>query len=322
MFARRFAVPNVHASIEALASDPEVDVVFIASPNHLHAPQALAALRHRRAVVCEKPFACSAAEAREVAAAARAAKRFCMEALWTRFVPATVAVLDLVAAGAIGEPRLLAASLGVRITAEDSPSRHDPRCGGGALLDLGVYPLALSAWILGTPAGVTGRAEISPAGVDIAGEALLTHARGATAFVAFTLERALANDAWILGSEGRIRLEAPLHRSEAFTLERFDDVRSRARATGGLERLLDTQLGQRAHAAYRGLTARTQHGKRVRVPARGNGYCHQIEEAMQCLRSQRTEHPLLPLEGSIALLETTDRLRACFAAGNAPRGPS
>ena len=130
-------MPRAHASYEALAADPEVDIVYVATPHVLHRENCLLALRHGKAVLCEKPFAINAAEAAEVFALARAKGLFVMEAMWTRFLPAIVKVREMLAAGAIGEPRWLAADFGFQAPFNPQSRIFDPALGGGALLDVG-----------------------------------------------------------------------------------------------------------------------------------------------------------------------------------------
>ena len=314
-FAKRFGISRVHASVADLASDGDVDVVFVATPNHLHARQSSSLLGHGKAVLCEKPFALGAREASEVASAARSAGRFCMEGLWTRFLPATREIEARVAAGDIGEPRLLVASLGMHVAADASPRRHDPEQGGGALLDFGVYALSLSSLFFGAPAEVSGRATFAPSGIDLAGELVLVHAQGAESRLSFSFERPLANDSWIFGTEGRIHVHPPLFRPEAFTLERHRGQAFRARTKSAVDSLLDTPFAQRASSWKRRLASALSRGTghTLRFSATGNGLAHELLAAMECLRNGRTEHPRLPLSESVSILETIDRARIAFS---------
>ena len=150
-FARHHGVERAYGSYAQLAADPDLDIVYVASPHALHREHSLLCLEAGRAVLCEKPFALNATEAREVIASARSRGLFCMEAMWTRFLPAMRRLTELVDAGAIGELRMVTAQLGFPSEPDPSSRLFDPALGGGALLDLGVYPLALASQLLGRP---------------------------------------------------------------------------------------------------------------------------------------------------------------------------
>ncbi len=150
-FAGRFGAPHAHGSYEALAADPAVEVIYIATPHPLHAENMKLCLRAGKAVLCEKPFTLNAREAEEVIALAREQKLFLMEAMWTRFLPAVVRARELIEQGAIGEVRLLLADFGFRAAFDPHHRLFDPQLGGGALLDLGVYCVSLASMLFGPP---------------------------------------------------------------------------------------------------------------------------------------------------------------------------
>ncbi|MDQ1255520.1 MAG: hypothetical protein QG656_112, partial [Candidatus Hydrogenedentes bacterium] len=148
-FGDSFGIPFRHASYEALANDPSVDVVYIATPNSLHKEHTLLCLDAGKAVLCEKPFALNAAEARAMVTAARERGLFLMEAMWTRFIPLTVHLRELLAENALGEIRMLTADFGFRGDFEPEGILWNRAYGGGSLLDVGVYPVSFASMLFG-----------------------------------------------------------------------------------------------------------------------------------------------------------------------------
>src|SRR5690606_4864664 len=136
---------------EALAADPDVDAIYISTPHSLHAENGILCLEHGKAVLCEKPFTINVSQTDALIAKARQKKRFLMEAMWTRFLPVMVRLRQLVAEGAIGEPRMLQADFGYRAGFNPQHRLFDPALGGGGLLDVGVYPISLASMIFGAP---------------------------------------------------------------------------------------------------------------------------------------------------------------------------
>jgi len=155
-FADRRSIPRRHASYDDLASDPDVDVVYIATPHPFHAENATLCLEAGKAVLCEKPFCVNAAEAERVVELAREKRLFIMEGMWTRFFPLMEEVRRLVSEGDIGEVRMLNVDFGFRADLDPASRLFDQRLGGGALLDVGVYCVSFAAMILGRPSGSVG----------------------------------------------------------------------------------------------------------------------------------------------------------------------
>jgi predicted dehydrogenase len=149
--AGHWQVPTAHGSYRALLGDPDMDVVYVATPHPHHRALALAALAAGKAVLVEKSFTVTPAATREVGAAARAAGRFAMEAMWTRFCPAVVRLRELVADGAIGEVRTVTADLGVRHPVDPATQFYRTELGDGLLFHLGVYPVSFAQMLLGAP---------------------------------------------------------------------------------------------------------------------------------------------------------------------------
>ena len=150
-FADTFGIANRHPSYESLVADPDVDVIYVATPHPFHHDNAILALRAGKHVLVEKPFTMNAGEAREIVRVAREHGRFAMEAMWTRFLPHIAVIRDWLAQGTLGEIVTVTADHG-QWFAEDPEFRlFAPELGGGALLDLGIYPVSFASMVLGTP---------------------------------------------------------------------------------------------------------------------------------------------------------------------------
>ena len=150
-FAERFGIAQRHGSYAELADDPEVDVVYVATPHPAHYEDAMLAIRAGKSVLVEKPFTLNAAQARDLVAAARASGVFLMEAMWTRLLPTVVEIRELLSAGVLGDVRTVTADLGIRFPKDPESRIFAANLGGGALLDLGVYPVSFASMVLGTP---------------------------------------------------------------------------------------------------------------------------------------------------------------------------
>lgn len=310
-FARDLGLPRAHAGAEALADDAQVDVVYVATPPALHAEHARLCLEAGKPVLCEKPFGVSAAQARAVIELARERGLFCMEAMWMRFVPAVREALARVAAGAIGELRMLSAEFGVPAPASDA-TRFDPALGGGALLDRGVYPLSLAFALLGPPVEVQSVATSTASGVDEHAAILLRYAGGQVAHLAASLTAYTSNQAVLSGTRGRLTLHEPLCRPDRITLSAARVAASAAASgAGGLGQRLRAGLSHSPlGAALRSrLPVGASRSQTIRVPCVGHGYHYEAQEVGRCLRGALVESPLMPLDETLAILTTLDAIR-------------
>lgn len=292
-FGEVFPGARRYREYAALVEDPAVDIVYVATTNQLHRELSVLALRARKAVVCEKPFTIDAAEARAAIAEARRAGVFCMEAMWTRFLPLMRALPDLIASADLGEVRMLRADFGERMPYAPDSRLFDPALGGGALLDLGVYPLSLASYLLGRPRAVASEASMAPTGVDAQSAAVLEYPNGQLALIACSVVAELPTDALIVGERGRIRIHRPMYRPSEYSVERYD--------AGG--------------------EAQTHVVGPISVPFEGNGFNYEAAEAMRCLRDGERESPVMPLDETLAIMETVDAIRGCWQRGSAPRAP-
>ncbi|MFT3768661.1 MAG: Gfo/Idh/MocA family oxidoreductase [Minicystis sp.] len=310
-FARHHGAARAHASYAGLVADREVDVVYVATPNTRHAEDTILALDHGKPVLCEKPFAMHAAEARAVVAVARARRLFVMEAMWMRFVPAVRELQALVRDGAIGDPRMVSAHLGASLAFDATHRVFAAALGGGALLDLGVYPISLAFMLLGRPTAVTAQAVRGETGIDEQATMLLTFAGGRQAVLSTSFRNRTEDAATVMGTEGMIRVHEPLYCPEALTVMRSPPrpaapPEPRSRLAARIARLAPVRLA-------RDLYRRATHTRITRRPL-GGGYAHQAAEVMRCLRAGELESPIMPLDETVAVLAAMDAMRAQWEA--------
>jgi dihydrodiol dehydrogenase / D-xylose 1-dehydrogenase (NADP) len=275
-FGKKFNVERRHACYADLANDPEVDVVYVSSPHQAHKDDSILCLRAGKAVLCEKPFTINRPQAEELVAVARAEKRFLMEAMWTRFLPAVAQVRKWLKEGVIGEPRMVQADFGFRTDVQAEGRLFDPACGGGSLLDVGIYPLSFACMVFGAqPTEIQTLADIGETGVDEQAAMALGYSGGRMALLASAVRTNTPQDARIMGTEGIIHIPSPYWKGTQAVL--------------------------------------TLNGKDPQVvdcPYEGNGYNCEAEAVGDCLRDGKLEHDTMPLDESLALMETMDRIRA------------
>jgi predicted dehydrogenase len=280
-FGAAYGIERCHGSYPGLAADEDIDVVYVATPQARHLADASLCLRAGRAVLVEKPFAMTAGEAAELAELARRTGRFAMEAMWMRFNPAVQAALGMVTDGVIGEVRAISADFGIDIAGHPRHRLWRPELGGGALLDLGVYPVTLATLVAGRPTRAEAVSVPAPTGVDAQTGILLRYPSGAVALLSCSLLDASPGTARIAGSRGQIQLDAPFFRPARLTL---------------------TRAGEEPEV--------------IAKPFGGHGYTHQAAEVASCLRDGLTESPTRPLSATVALMQVLDRIRVAATAGN------
>ena len=216
-FAATTGAERACGDYAALIADADVEVVYIATPHPQHHEWALAALAAGKHVLCEKPMALNGRECRELIDAARTHERFLMEAVWARFVPALTEVRARVAAGDIGELRMLQCDTGYRMPRVDPTSRlFDPMLAGGGLMDIGIYGVSMAAWFMGAPSSVQSVAAIGETGVDEQCAMLLGYPDGALAQVTSAIRTTTINDLRLIGTEGRIQVHANFKNSATY----------------------------------------------------------------------------------------------------------
>jgi predicted dehydrogenase len=270
-FATKHAIPTAHGSYRALVEDPDVDVVYVATPHPQHHAIARAAIEAGKAVLVEKAFTATLAGAKELVESARARGVFCMEAMWTRFQPVVAHARDLVAAGEIGEVRAVQADLGAFRAYDEASRLFAPQLGGGATLDLGVYVVSIAQHFLGNPDRVHAAGTTYPNGVDASVSILLGYDDGRSAALFASLESETAGRAVIAGTRGSIEIAPRFHHPDTLILRRP------------------------------GTTART-----IVKPPVGIGYCHEAIEVNRCLTHGLTESPVMTLQDTLDVQAVLD----------------
>ncbi len=265
---------RAYGSYDELVADPAVDVVYVATTHAQHHAAALTALRAGKPVLVEKPLALNARQGREIADEAAGRDLLCLEGMWTRLSPAVRRILQIVASGEIGEVRAVRIDLSHAFEYHPRARLFDPEVGGGALLDLGVYPAALAWQLLGRPDAVTARATLAPTGVDAADSMLWTYGDARIAQLTCSAVSEAGSTATVVGTEGWIEAAGPIFRTEEITV---------ATAAGG----------------------RTE---RHPLPP-GNGYGLEVAEVESCLLAGATDSVDMPLAASLGVLEVLDEAR-------------
>jgi predicted dehydrogenase len=274
-FGDEYGVLRRYGSYEALARDPDVDVAYIATPHNLHRDNTLLCLSAGKAVLCEKPFAINATQAEEMISLARGKKLFLMEAMWNRFHPVVLEMGRLLGEGAIGKPRLMVADFGLGTSFDPEGRLFDIQLGGGALLDLGVYPVALASLVFGPPDTVSTHAHLGPTGVDERAGVVLGYEEEGLAVLHTSLLEKTPSEAMIFGEAGSLRVHGPIYRPSALTLSRPGH---------------DDEL--------------------IQPPVEGNAYNYEAMEVMRCLRAGELESPRMTLDESLSIMLTLDAIRA------------
>jgi predicted dehydrogenase len=221
-FADEFGIAHAHGSYEGLVADPDVDIVYISTPHPLHAENAILALEAGKHVLVEKPFTLNAAEASRVRDVAAEKGLLAMEAMWTRYLPHMVRVRELIADGALGDIRALTADHTQRITTDPAHRLNALELGGGALLDLGIYPISFAWDILGAPLTVGATATFGPTGADSEVATVFSHASGALSTTLSAAHAAGPNTAHVIGTEARIDIDHVWYCPTSFRLVAAD----------------------------------------------------------------------------------------------------
>lgn len=273
-FGDRFGIRRRHRTVEDLAADPEVDVVHVATPNHRHHLDAIALLDGGKHVVCEKPFALDRERAVAVVECARRNDRFLMEGIWSRFLPASRVLADLLEARVIGEVRVVEASFGFAAQFMPTHRLFDAGLGGGSLLDVGIYPLQLCSMVLGSPDRIEAVGRVGETGVDEVLAMALRHPGGGLGSLMSAIRVNLRNDARIVGDLGSIELPAFMHCPDRVVVRTGDGTES------------------------------------VEAAFEGDGLRFQIDEVGRCLEDGRRESPSMRIDETLSLAATMDEVRS------------
>lgn len=288
----------IGTDLEAAITRSDVDLIYVATSNAVHAEHALLAISHRKPVLVEKPFATSADEATRVVEAARTAGVFAMEALWARFTPGNRRISSLLERGEIGAPRRLSAELAFARHKATSTSER-----GGALLDLGVYPVSLALQWLGPVVRTVASGRRDATGAIARAELLLDHGDAVSSLSA-AWDVHGANRLSITGTTGTIEAASPLFAPPIITVRH-----SRASTGGANAEMAPTMIGRRpflSHLASVKDGLRPLRGRRLLTVCVGSGLHYQVDHIAQCLREGWLESPIQPLDATLDALRVLD----------------
>jgi predicted dehydrogenase len=275
-FGDEYGVPKRHASYASLVEDPEVDIVYIATPHAVHADNLMLCLQAGKAVLCEKPFTINAVQAKAAIDLARKKKVFLMEAMWNRFIPSMVKLREMISEGVIGDLKMLEIGMAFVAPREDqSLYFFNPELGGGILLDGGSYAVSLASMIFqSAPARIATMAYLGETGVDEQSAMIFGYEGDPMAVLYLSFSTRIPPAFRIMGSEGRITVHPPLFNPTRLTL-----------AKPG------------------------QEDESIEIPFEGNGYNYEIAEVNRCLREGKLESEIMPLAETLAVMETMDEIR-------------
>lgn len=272
----RYGVHHAFDTYEALVSSQEVDVIYIATPHGLHYEHALLCIEHKKSVLCEKAFALNSFQVKKMIEASKKNHVFLMEAFWTKFLPQYQKMVSLVESGALGEIKMIQADFGFKASNPPAQRLYDPALGGGALLDIGIYPVFLAISLLGRPMEIHATMKPFNTGVDKQIAVVLKFESGALANLNATFEAVTPVEAIITGSDGYIRMSNRFHNA----LANVELIKS----------ALPVDIGH-IHREV------------------GYGYQFEARHVVECLRNNLKESPVMSHADSLLLMETLDRIR-------------
>jgi predicted dehydrogenase len=280
-FAADFGIPRAYGGYEQLVADPGVDAVYIAAPHSEHRTLALLAIAAGKHVLIEKPIALNSLEAGEIVAAARAAGVFAMEAMWSRFLPQSTVVAQLLEGGDLGDVLTVTADFGAAFRFDPAGRAFNPALGGGALLDIGVYPAWFAHFVLGAPETVTARGSLASTGVDAQAALILDYSGGAQAAITTSMLVATPLAATISGTLARVEFPGPFMGPGPFSVVRGGERTEWVEPTGFQWR---------------------------------EGLCYQAAAVAQHVADGLTESPWHTLDDSLEIMAVLDSARAQLGA--------
>ena len=305
-FGEIFQIKRAYDSYEQLVKDPDIDVVYIGTPNHTHKELCLMCLEAGKPVLCEKPFALNAEEATEVIELARRQGLFCMEAMWMRFMPLIQRVKKAIAEGVIGEPKMLQADFGYVVS--------DRHAASGVLLDRGVYGLSLAYYLLGTPSTIQTQANFGSSGVDEQSAILLNYST-AIAVLSQSLRTQTPNRAVISGTKGRITIDELFIMPEKISIEQFappdNPFPSPLVPPSSKQKLAAAVKGNSlVRRLYISLSGLLKSEAATIMPLTGNGYNYEAMEVVRCLQNGQLESETMPLDETLKITEAMDYIQS------------
>lgn len=272
-FAEKYNFQKSYGSYESLVADPEIDVIYVSTPHTFHKKHSILALEAGKSVLCEKPFAINAHEVKEMINCARENEVFLMEAMWTRFLPVINKVQEWITDGRIGEVRQLRGDFGFRTEINPQARLFNPELGGGALLDVGIYTVSFASLIFGQqPQKIKSMSHKGKTGVDEQTAITFKYDQGQLAQLSCAIRTSTPEEVLITGTEGMIKIPKFWHAKKA---------------------TLYTEDNQ----------------QKVEIPLRASGYNYEAQEVINCLKKGKMESNILPLDESLAIMETMDQIR-------------
>jgi predicted dehydrogenase len=273
-FGKKFKTVKYYGSYEELTKDPHIDIVYIATPHSLHYDNTMMCLKEGKAVLCEKPMGLNTQQVAKMITEAKTRKLFLMEAMWTRFIPSTQKLLDIINNGVIGKINFIRADFGFKAYFDPSGRVYNKKLGGGSLMDIGIYPIYLSLLLLGIPSKVKAFAKMSKTEVDTYCAMITDYKNGEKAILESTFETKTPTKAYIYGEKGTLIMHSPFHHTKKISL--------------------------------------TDNGKLIKqfkINYKGNGYYHEIEEAVKCIKTNKTYSDKHSLSDSLNLITVIDLIK-------------
>jgi predicted dehydrogenase len=273
-FAKSYGAPKFFGSYEDLAMDPQIDIVYVATPHAFHFENTMLCLKFGKAVLCEKPMAMNLLQVKTMISEAKHKKLFLMEALWTRFIPCTEKLLDIIKSYSIGEVNRVEADFGFVADLNPESRVYNKDLGGGSLLDVGIYPIYLSLLLLGKPEDISAKARFTNTNVDGSCSMQFKYNNGKEALLESSVISNTPIEAMIYGTKGTIKMHKRFHHTESLTIQSLK---------GNSQTLTINYVG--------------------------NGYYHEIVSVMECLNKGEIENEKVPHSMSLDIISTIDRVR-------------
>ncbi len=275
-FAEHFHIKKVYTDYEALAKDTEIDVVYIGTPHTEHKTNSALCIKNKKAVLCEKPFTVNLKDSEYLVSLANEHNVFLMEAMWTKFLPTTLTVKQWIQEKLIGDLRYISSSFGYHADFDITSRIYDPNLGGGALLDVGVYPIAYTIDLMGKlPDQVSSSAYLGKSGIDEMNVIAMCFKEGVMADLSSAICANTSNEAVLVGEKGKIVVPNFWNAQKAVA---YDDA---------------------------GNVIASFHS-----PFKANGYEYEAAEVNRCLREGKKESDRLPLKDTLDIMRLMDSMRA------------
>ncbi len=272
-FADKYDLEYSYGNYEELVENPEIDVIYVATPHPFHKKYSILALEAGKSVLCEKPLAINAEEVSEMRECARTNQAFLMEAMWTRFLPVVKKVREWISDNKIGDVQMVKADFGFRAERDPEARLFNPELGGGALLDVGIYTISFASMIFkDQPSSLKVSARKGKTGIDEQTSIILGYEKGEQALLSCAIRTNIPQDAMIIGTEGYIEMPGFWHSEEATLVVKGEE-------------------------------------EKVEIPFRENGFEYEIKEVTDCIQAGKNESEIMPVSESKAIIETMDNIR-------------